>query len=111
MRLSPHDPEVGWWLWNLGHERNLAWQHYDDAIDEEQALSSRGRHYYLYYAILAAAYALQGKMDEAKAALAEARRVNPELTVKWLQTHCGEYTGRVEGLRKAGLPKGEEKTN
>ena len=38
------------------------------------------------YGALAAAYALDGKMEEATSALAEARRLNPQLTLKWLQT-------------------------
>jgi len=33
---------------------------------------------------LAAAYALAGKMEEAKSALAGARRIEPKLTIKWL---------------------------
>ena len=58
------------------------------------------------YAGLAAAYALEGKMDEAKTALAEARRLNPELTLKWLQTNTGaNIPPLVDGLRKAGLPE------
>ena len=51
-----------------------------------------------------------GKMDEAKTALAEARRLNPKLTVKWLQSIASNIP-TLDGLRKAGLPKGEEKTN
>jgi len=35
---------------------------------------------YFVYAGLSAAYAQAGKMDEAKAALAEARRLNPKLS-------------------------------
>ena len=37
--------------------------------------------------MLAGSYAFLGKMDEAKPALAEARRLNPNLTVKWFITH------------------------
>ena len=33
-------------------------------------------------------------MDEAKAALAEARRRDPELTVKWMIDHTPESSGR-----------------
>jgi hypothetical protein len=39
------------------------------------------------YSNLAAAYAQAGKMNEAKAALAEARSRNPELTVNWVKEH------------------------
>jgi hypothetical protein len=52
-----------------------------------------------------AAYALEGKMDEAKSALAEARRLNPSYTVKWDREHAEDIPTRREGLRKAGLPE------
>ena len=55
--------------------------------------------------MLAAAYALEGKMDEAKSALAEARRLNPNLTVKWFIAHSPNVPKAIEGLRKAGLPE------
>ena len=44
-------------------------------------------------------------MDEAKAALAEARRLNPEITIKWMKEHTKNLTAVLEGLRKAGLPE------
>ena len=53
----------------------------------------------------AAAYALAGKMDEAKNALAEGRRLNPNLTVKWLTDHAPNIPPLFDGLRKAGLPE------
>jgi len=53
----------------------------------------------------AAAYALAGKMDEAKTALAEARRLNPKLTVKWMIAHFPNVPALFEGVRKAGLPE------
>jgi hypothetical protein len=54
---------------------------------------------------LAAAYALGGKMEEAASALAAARRLNPEFTLKWLQTHSSSIPPLLKGLRKAGLPE------
>ena len=43
--------------------------------------------------------------DEAKTFLAEARRLNSELTVKWLIAHAPNLPILFEGLRKAGLPE------
>jgi hypothetical protein len=40
-----------------------------------------------------------------KAALAEARRINPKLTVKWMIEHTASSSVVHEGLRKAGLPE------
>ena len=78
--------------------------HIDAAIDEyHQAIT-------LGYRLptlsgLAAACALGGKMDESKSALAEARRLNPKLTIKWRIEHGLNLAREVEGLRKAGLPE------
>jgi hypothetical protein len=44
-------------------------------------------------------------MDEAKSALAEARRLNPNLTVKWALAHSPNLPKVFEGLREAGLPE------
>ena len=49
------------------------------------------------------AYAHAGKMDEAKSALAEARRREPKERAKWLLDAVPSVL--VEGLRKAGLPE------
>ena len=51
------------------------------------------------------AYAHAGKMDEAKAALAEARRLNPAITVKWMKEHTPNLPAVFDGLRRAGLPE------
>jgi hypothetical protein len=46
-------------------------------------------------------------MDEAKTALAEARRLNPKLSVKWMIDHTSAsgVPAVLDGLRKAGLPE------
>ena len=55
------------------------------------------------YSNLAAAYAHAGKMDEAKSALAEARRLNPQLTVKWMIERTPNHPTVIDGVRKAWL--------
>jgi hypothetical protein len=61
------------------------------------------------YTGLAAAYALEERMSEAKDVLAEARRINPKATVKYLVTHERPWVAwympnLLNGLKKAGLP-------
>jgi hypothetical protein len=56
-------------------------------------------------------YAQAGKMDEAKTALAEASRLNPTITIKWMKEHTANLPSVFDGLRKAGLPEGEKKTD
>ncbi len=104
MRLSPRDPRIGVWLDDLGNAE-LGLGHFDAAIDKYHKAIDAGWRAYQSYRGLAAAYALDGKMEEAASALAEARRLNPALTLKWLQTHSQYIPPLVEGLRKAGLPE------
>ena len=87
---------------NLGMTE-LGLGHFDAAVVEFQKAIDAGDHSFIPYANLAAAYALAGKTDETKSALAEARRLNPNLTVKWLTDHAPHLPPLFEGLRKAGL--------
>jgi hypothetical protein len=50
------------------------------------------------------AYALLGKMDEAKPFVAETLRLNPSFTTKWYREHVPyDLPTRDEGLLKAGF--------
>ena len=104
IRLSPRDPSVGFWHVALG-DPELGLGHFDAAIEEYHKAIDAGHHSSIPYQDLAAAYALEGKMDEARTALAEARRLNPKLTIKWLRVHAPNLPPLFEGLRKAGLPE------
>jgi adenylate cyclase len=104
MRLSPRDPYIGI-FYNLTGFAELDLGHVDAAIDEFHKAIDSGFRTYFVYAHLSAAYAQSGKIDEAKEALAEARRLNPKLTVKWMIEHLGDSPAVSEGLRKAGLPE------
>ena len=53
----------------------------------------------------AAAYALAGNMNAAKTALAEALRVQPKLTMKFMTKFGPPIPNLFDGLRKAGLPE------
>jgi tetratricopeptide (TPR) repeat protein len=70
------------------------------------------------YALLAAIYALSGRLDDAKSALADCLRLRPEMTIRrlfddWsvpLQATSALYQRQHErirdGLRIAGMPEG-----
>ena len=79
--------------------------HVDAAIDEYRKAIDAGLHVFPVYSNLAAAYAHAGKMDEAKVALAEARRLNPAVTITWMKEHTPNLPAVFDGLRKAGLPE------
>jgi len=104
MRLSPRDPLIGVLHVHSG-DAELGLGHFDAAIREYHNAADSGYRPFFLYNDLAAAYALEGKMDEAKTALAEARRLNPKLTVKSLQSVAPNIPALFDGLRKAGLPE------
>ncbi|MGO9847689.1 MAG: adenylate/guanylate cyclase domain-containing protein [Methylocella sp.] len=104
MRLSPRDPSYAFWHVGVG-DPELGLRHFDAAIDEYHKAIDAGYRGFIPYVDLAAAYALEDKMEEAKTALAEARRLNPKLTLKWMTAHAPILPPLFEGLRKVGLPE------
>jgi adenylate cyclase len=100
--LSPRDPIVAAFH-DLICRAEIGLGHLDAAISECRTAIDLGYGAFSVYTDLAAASALAGKMDEAKTALAEARRLNPKLTVQWMSEHYGNYLVVRDGLRKAGL--------
>jgi TolB-like protein/predicted Zn-dependent protease len=102
--LSPRDPVGGAWHANLGLAE-ICRGRLDAAIGEFKQAIDAGYRPYLPYAYLAAAEAAKGNDAEAKSALAEARRLNPQFTIKWLLENWPVPPMIVEGLRKAGLPE------
>jgi tetratricopeptide (TPR) repeat protein len=82
--------------------------HFDAAIAAyRKALDLGWQQAFFVHTNLAAAYALSGKMDEAKAELAEARRLNPEITVKWMNEHTPTLPAVFDGLARRGCRRSE----
>jgi tetratricopeptide (TPR) repeat protein len=102
MRLSPRDPYTGIFQFNVA-VAELGLGRLDAAIDEFHQASDSGFRTYYVYAGLSAAYAQEGKLNEAKTALVEARRLNPKLTVKWMIEHVALPPLVLDGVREAGL--------
>jgi len=105
MKISPLDPLNGFRHMQLG-DVELGLRQFDAAIVEYHLAIDAGFRTYTPYVDMAAAQALGGKLEDAKAALAEARRLNPSLTVKWLTAHSMNIPPLFEGVRKAGLAEG-----
>jgi adenylate cyclase len=104
IRLSPRDPAIGTFHVIVG-DAEISLGHFDAAIDAYRKAIDSGPRVFFAYTNLSAAYACAGKMDEAKAALAEARRLNPAITVKWMKEHTPHLPAVFGGLEKAGLPE------
>jgi TolB-like protein len=104
MRLSPRDPLLG--LFHIvSGDAEISLKHFDAAIDEYRKAIDLGFREFFAYTNLAAAYAQVDKMDEAKAALTEASRLNPAITIKWMKEHTPNLPAVFDGLHKAGVPE------
>jgi adenylate cyclase len=101
MRLSPHDPQMGWWHIALG-DAEFGLGNFEAAIAQYQKDLEIGNHTDRYID-LAAAYALAGKIDQAKLSLEKARNGNRDLSIKSLEGYSPNLPRWTEGLRKAGL--------
>jgi adenylate cyclase len=101
-RLSPRDPLKAIGTKYLG-DSELGLGHFDAAIEGYHKAIDLGMSSMWPYASLAAASALSGRMDEAKSALAEARRIEPKLTIKFVTLFGPPIPNLFDGLRKAGL--------
>ena len=108
MRISPRDSFVGLWHMEMGRAF-LGLRRTDAAVQEGLKAIDSGYRQPLSYAALAAFYGAADKIPEAKAALAEAMKLNPKLSVAWfdarLPSFIGSPPGFREGLIKAGLPE------
>jgi TolB-like protein/Flp pilus assembly protein TadD len=112
IRLSPRDANLGEWYLDLGIAsfmmdqlgEAILWLRRSAQVNPELGINS--------YA-LAAACSLDGRHEEARAALSESRRLNPTMTINKLRAspfsiHPVYLAWRqrfYEGLRAAGMPE------
>jgi len=106
LRISPRDPAVPIWHQQIGREL-LGLRQYDAAIQE--GLKASASQNLIGYLSLAGFYGAADKVPEAKAALAEAMKLDPKISVAGFLVRGPSYIdsppGFREGLRKAGLPE------
>jgi adenylate cyclase len=116
-RLSPRDPRVPLWQANVCYLHNYLAQ-WEQAIEWcEKAVASAPENLFAWVH-LAAANAWAGHDKQAREALAQLQKVYPSYTVQsYAGTHYSDnltfnaQRARIlEGLRKAGLPEGDKKT-
>ncbi len=114
IRLSPHDPNLGVFLAVLG-ACHLLLGHADRATDLlQRARAANPRYWYIHF-WLAGALGFKGYLDEARAALANAMELQPE--VRSLPRYQNRHPWEIDpaylalraktldvGLRRAGFP-------
>ena len=112
-RLSPRDPLVPYWLYQVCHLHSHFAQ-WEQAIEWCNKAVAGGPQNWYAFVDLAAANAWAGHEKEAKEAVARLQKAYPGFTVQtWLGIHFSDdptfnaqYARIAEGLRKAGLPEG-----
>ena len=108
IRISPRDSYIGIWYMQMGLEL-LARGRYAEAIEKGLKAVDSGYRTVLSYTALAAFYAAADRAPEAKAALAEAVKLNPKLSFAWFRAHNSAWVDTEpsfrEALSKAGLPE------
>lgn len=101
---SPNNPSSSTWR-NWLADAELGLGQIDAAIEDANKAIDGGYRTFYAYLNLAAAYALKGEIDKAKPPLAEARRLNPALSIKWINERKPILQVAINGLRSAGLPE------
>jgi adenylate cyclase len=100
MRISPRDSRLAIWgsVFSIGL---LVMERYQEAVEQAKLACKRDDKLYLPRVALALVLAKMGRLEEARAAIAEARRLRPELSLAELKGFLGEEL--VDGLRAAGV--------
>jgi adenylate cyclase len=112
IRLSPRDANLGEWYLHIGIASFMLDQ-LGEAILWLRRSTEANPELGINYYVLASACSLDGRQEEAHAALSEYRRVDPSMTISKLRAspfsgHPAYLAWRerfYEGLRKAGMPE------
>jgi TolB-like protein/tetratricopeptide (TPR) repeat protein len=109
MRLDPRSPRLWYWL------DGMAWVHfargqYEEAIEWAQRSCKVNPDQPWAYRALAASYAMLGHQEEARSALAEELRLEPDMTISKMKLEPWDakpdFVERYfDALHKAGLPE------
>ena len=107
IRLSPTDPRLFIWLPALAGAHYLL-RHYEEAIEAGRRSWSLNRNWPAGLRYVVAGLAELGRIEEAQAALAELKRLNPDLAFvernfRRLYTDPAAVDHILDGLRKAGF--------
>jgi adenylate cyclase len=103
IRLSPHDPVMHEFLFDLGVAHFLAERYEQAIVWQRKSLGARPDQPGVYR-VLAASYGHLGRIEEARAALAGMNELAPDFSLEALRVHVPSAVVEryLEGWRKAG---------
>ncbi len=106
LRLSPHDPMKALYYGGMCSANYLACR-YDEAVEWGRKATMERPDNMGVWRVFCASLAQAGRTEEAKEAMATLRKLQPNLSIAWIEQHV-PYTERamphfIEGMRKAGL--------
>jgi tetratricopeptide (TPR) repeat protein len=106
IRMSPHDPQNAVFYTGLAVAHYFAGR-YAEAVEYSQKTIQKRSAFTPGYRIHCASLAQSGQINEAREALAQLKKIHPDLSVAWIEQNI-PYTAPamakfVEGMRKAGL--------
>jgi len=107
IRLSPSDPRLFMWLPAVAGA-HYQMRHYGEAVEAGRRSWSLNRNWPAGLTYVVAGLAQQGRIDDARAALAELRALDPSFafvrtTLRRLYTDQAGLDHILDGLRKAGF--------
>jgi tetratricopeptide (TPR) repeat protein len=106
MRMSPHDPQNAVFNAGLAVAHYLAGRYIEAVGFARKALQ---QHYGFIgsHRIYVASLAQAGRIDEARAALARMKEIQPAVSIAWIKKYVPyppeQMAHYIEGVRKAGL--------
>ena len=104
IQLSPRDPNLGVFYSTLAAS-DIGLGRFDDAINDGNRAIDAGYGTWLVYSNLAVADSMANRIDDARAAVAEALKLNPKYSIKLMSERFHKPPATAEALRKAGAPE------
>jgi tetratricopeptide (TPR) repeat protein len=107
LRLSPRDPFSAVYFGIAAYTRFLGRNYVEAMRLAREGIRQRGD-FVGAHRVLAAAAGMAGQLDVATAALHELRRVQPNISIAWIEAHmpirqADDMTHYLEGFRRAGM--------
>ena len=100
-RLNPQGPMV--WIYDSLALANWETGRYDASLEAGRRLVAAEPTYFTGYLYIAMSAVSLGRIDEARAAIAEGRRVRPDLSIEIMQNYLAVSRPEIDARRNAAL--------